>query len=217
MTTKAKFLTVNCESLDFKVYQVNPNDATDITFSISDHIKLKKGTNYSTDKLAKAMLWRLHVLYKQIKDQEIKLTALKKAELTRLNPSKLETFKGVKLNTAFKPSRSLYFSLSWQGMEIDSIRIDSVFTQKLKMIGESAIQKTLIYLSGMLNVYFKSLDIKTFTDIDNLYSGMGVEINTLMMDSDAGIKLLDEAKELLNAAEPASGTDATSTIETLIP
>ena len=205
---KKNYFMVNVDSIDFKVYQMRKTkvDGETERFNITDNFKLKKGAHYSSFKLAKIMLYKLGLLYRERVNLDLLLTnEANKAFVpgktaTKVN-KKGETVtkellpKQIKAKSALSLSAPLYFELSWKGVVIDTLHVDSKMKDAIKLSGENPLLRCVMYLTSMLNVALRAMSVNTLTDVDAIYSELGVEFDGLQINESAG--LMRQVQELL--------------------
>jgi hypothetical protein len=206
---KKNYFQVNVDSIDFKVYQLRKSkvDGETERFNIVDNFKLRKGTHYSSFKLAKIMLYKLGLLYKERVNLDSIFTSQANVNYkagvmqTKINKkgesiTKEISPKTVKAKSALSLSSPLYFELAWQGVKIDTLHVDSKMRDAIKLSGENPILRCVLYLTSMLNVALRAMGVQTLVDVDAIYSELGVEFDGLNINESAG--LMREVRALLD-------------------
>jgi hypothetical protein len=180
---KKNYFPVSVDSIDFKVYQLRKSkvDGETERFNITDNFKLKKGAYYSSFKLAQIMLYKLGLLYAERINLDRLLTEVKGAV------DKDGNVKKVKAKSALSLSAPLYFELSWKGVKIDTLHVNSTMTNSIKLTGENPIMNCLLYLTTVLNVVLKSLDVKDMAGVQRTLASIGVETDKLKINENYGL------------------------------
>lgn len=206
---KKNYFMVNVDSIDFKVYQLRKSKVEGETerFNITDRFKLRKGTHYSSFKLAKIMLYKLGLLYKERvnldgfftnKANEGFVPGVMRTRTNKKGEVVTEEVKPkvARAKSALSLSSSLYFELSWHGVKIDTLHVDSKMRDAIKLNGENPILTCVMYLTSMLNVALRAMSVQTLVDVDAIYSELGVEFDGLNINESAG--LMRQVRELLD-------------------